>query len=109
MNENELTLNNQKKAFEISSLLASSSKTCLHYQAKANLLKEIRKITKPVHRELNDYFSSVRGSSPMFGFPTINYEDEENPQSSWSLISQNIVMKNKHGKDQYLRRIISVS
>ena len=98
----------QKHAFEISSNIADAFNLASHYQQKAKILKDIRIITKPVHTELNQYFSDVRGWSPMFGYPAINYEDDDLPKSSWSLISQSIMSSNKTVKDHYLKRMLLV-
>lgn len=60
------------------------------YQEKELQMNELRQVTKPVYDQLNKYFSEINGEAPIFGFPVITFEEEQNDHSLWSLVSQNV-------------------
>lgn len=56
-------------------------------------LDNLRKITKSVHKDLNDYISNVNEKDPLFGYPNILYSppNEETQQSKWTMITKPII------------------
>ena len=76
------------------------------------LLAQIRTITKPVHKELEEYLD-VGSISPIFGYPVINFADAHedlgesefsstDQSSKWRLLMKTI-MQTKNTGEVYLR------
>lgn len=78
-----------KEAFAFTPKQANTHYNTPRNEIKGRQLKQIRDVTKPVYKELNSYFMSIRGTLPTFGYPAINFEDNHSSSESvWALISK---------------------
>ena len=65
---------NQKLAFKFNLNNTSDEPTGKYAMRKQQQYEQLRNVTKPVYTQLKQHFKAVSNSSPLFGYPNVNFQ-----------------------------------
>ncbi|CAI2369770.1 unnamed protein product [Moneuplotes crassus] len=92
-----------KKAFQFSA--DNQSQPQSEFRESVKELEQLRIVTKPVYNDLNSYFGQIKGEMPTFGYPSINFDEEDPSSSVWGKMYRNI-LQDTSVKELHLKRML---